>query len=114
MLSSHEPQLGSPSIGKFTKLANFSQIIPHFAKAAEFVRMLTHLRHALRFGHKPTAMCRAGAIGWLLLMPRLRRAAEISARYIQLLNGVGTPAGACRPVLALFELDGQHIEQALD
>ena len=80
MLSPHEPQLGSPSIGIFTKLANFSQIIPHFAKPAEFVRMLAHLRHALRFGHKTTALCRAGAIGWLRLMPTFQGAAEISAR----------------------------------
>jgi hypothetical protein len=68
MLSHHELQLGSPSIGKFTRLANFSQIIPHFAKATAFVRMLTHLRHTLRFGHKPPAMCRGGAIGWLRAM----------------------------------------------
>src|ERR1700722_17328366 len=32
----------------------------------------------------------------------------------RLLNRVGTAAGAGRTVLALFELEGQHIEQAID
>jgi|SRR5580700_9698073 hypothetical protein len=33
---------------------------------------------------------------------------------IWLLNGVGTATGASGTVLALFELEGQHIEQAID
>ena len=105
MLSGHEPQLGSSDAEIFRKSARFSQIIPQFAKRSALVRKLAHLRHALRFGHKPTAMCRARAI------PRLR----LRSRFqIWLLNGVGTAAGTGRTVLALFELEGQHVEQAID
>jgi hypothetical protein len=69
MLSHHEPQVGLSDVEKFTRLANFSQIIPHYANRAGFVRTLTHLRHALRFGHKAPALCRAGAITWLRSHP---------------------------------------------
>src|SRR5260370_29962022 len=108
MLSHHEPQLRSPDVEKFTKSANFSQIIPQFANCADLVRTLTHLRHALRFGHITTAICRARAIAWLRVMPRFQRVAEISSRCIQLLYRLGTAAGARGTVLALLELDGQH------
>ena len=105
MLSGHEPQLGSSDAEIFRKSATFSQINPQFAKRPALVRKLAHLRHALRFGHKPTAKCRARAI------PRRR----LGSRFrIWLLNGVGTAACAGRTVFALFELESQHIKQAID
>src|ERR1700722_6755493 len=91
---------------KFRKSATFSQIIPQYANSPAVVRKLAHLRHALRFGHKPPATCRARAI------LRLRFQGDVLLK--QLLNGVGAAAGAGRTVLALFELEGQHIEQAID
>jgi hypothetical protein len=88
MLSHHEPQLGLPDVEKFTRLANFSQIVPHYAKSAAFVRMLTHLRHALRFGHITPAMCRARAIS------RLRVAArDFRLLRVDMESGLRNPTG---------------------
>ena len=51
---------------------------------------------------KPPAMCRARAIDWLRdFNPSL-------------LNGVWTAAGAGRAMLALFEFERQHVQQAVD
>src|SRR5258707_3920271 len=104
MLTGHELKLRSPDIERFTRLTDFSRINPQFANCTDLVRKLAHLRHALRFGHKPPTMCRAGAIATL----RARR------DWKPLLNGVGTATGASRAVLALLELESQHVEQAID
>ena len=74
---------------------------------------VTQLRHALRFGH-----IRSQIVA-ILPVARVVSRATFCANLKQtgarrLLNSVGTAAGAGRSALSLFELEGQHVEQAID
>ena len=129
MLRPHEREVAFLSVDEFWISANFSQIVPHYANRAALVCMLTHLRHAFRFGHRPTAICRSTGSAAAAHADILRRQLQIwkadpeadrrkranRFRAIPLLDGVRTTAaGAGRPALALLEFEGQHVEQAID
>jgi len=90
------------TLGNSLRKANFSQIIPRYAKKPPLCARWLICDTRYDSATKPPAMCRAGAILWL-------RDFNVS-----LLNGVGTAAGAGGAVLALFEFERQHIQQAVD